>query len=394
MKRVEQERGASAGSVGNVGDTISAWLLGFERVMVGTAEEKRETRAELESHLRDRARDLMLAGLNADEAARRAIDELGEAAEIAASYRATRVESQRRKVMQVAAIGLAAGAAVVSVAAMFQGARATPTMASPVMAEPAMVASSAVASVEQADPTLTRTTIEVEKSSELMAGDAVSLRLVKLDGETVALRASKVEMAIAASVPLTLEDYRAPLEESELLAKTTVTGKVEGARVIDALRAIADGSGGKIRVSLERVESMTECGVENLIGNRAWKGVALVQVMQELSEGLPECGRIVARDRGEYLEVGPARLFDARETRFVAYRVEGVLGRAFSYEADETKRAELLRGTLSAMVYRDDWADNGGSIGEMHYAGGSLFVKAPERHQHMVAWVLRKLSAE
>ena len=103
MKRVEQERGAS---VGSVGDTISAWLLGFERVMVGTNDEKRETRAELESHLRDRSRDLMLAGLNADEAARRAIDELGEAAEIAASYRATRVDSQRRKVMQVAAIGL------------------------------------------------------------------------------------------------------------------------------------------------------------------------------------------------------------------------------------------------------------------------------------------------
>ena len=69
MKRVEQEREAGAGSVGSVGDTISAWLLGFERVMVGTNDEKRETRAELESHLRDRARDLMLAGLNADESA-------------------------------------------------------------------------------------------------------------------------------------------------------------------------------------------------------------------------------------------------------------------------------------------------------------------------------------
>lgn len=394
MKRVEETREVRAE---HATDTISAWLLGFERVMVGTKDEKRETRAELESHLRDRARDLMLAGLNADEAARRAIDELGEAAEIAGSYRATRVETQRRKAMQVAAIGLAAGAAVVSVAAMFQGAGARPMVPEQKVSQTEllpMVRPTVVVSSSNELTSANVATIEVAEPNALATGDAVSLRLAKTQDGSVVLRAAKFEVKSGPTEPLALEDYEAPIVESELLSKTTVTVKWQGARVVDALKAIAESSGGKVRVPWERVSAMTDLGVENLIESRDWKNAALEQVLEELNEGLPESGRIVVRDRGEYLEMGPERTFDARETRFVAYRVAGVLEKAYACEAAESDRASALKQTLTAMVYRDDWVDNGGNIAEMHYAGGTLFVKAPERHHHMVAWILRKLSAE
>lgn len=366
MKRGSTGEVVEARDLGD-GDTMSSWLAGFERMLPGTAREKRETRAELESHLRDRSRDLMLAGLDADEAARRAIGELGEATEIAASYRATRVETQRRQAMQVAGIGLAAGAVVVSVAALFQGASARQT-AQPEMLR--LVTPTVVVGEGGVAPA------SGEKAVATRTGQ--TLRVVEVAGVEDPVKAKPVE----------LEQYHEPVPDSEAFAKARVTAKLHQVELGTALQAIAEMSKGKIVAQLDALEA------GDATVTAEWDGVPLIEVLKQVNVGLAEANRIGVRERDGVLVIAPERVFDAAETSLVAYRVSGVLQKAYGCVSDDGKRAELLEQTLAGMVYRDDWVDHGGTAAEMHYAGGILFVKAPERHHHMVAWILKKLETE
>lgn len=417
------EASSAAGAPGG-SDTIAAWLDGFSRMMVASEAEKRETRAELESHLRDRSRDLMLAGLNADEAARRAIEELGGAAEIAASYRATRVETQRRQAMQVAGIGLAAGAAVVSIAALFQGAVGRASAPAPSASGPVATARErvdpprftgqlaeievvqpALANPAMADPVMVE--VELVEPSELVVDRTYVVEFVKSDSGGLALREIKPVAAVEAQTvgataaagafganPVELEQYYEPMETTEIMLNTKITANLAGATLAEALEAIAAGSGGKVRVPSDRVQATMEPAMDQVSITREWKDATMWLVLNELNEGLPDSCRVEARDEGQYVELATARVFDARTMGLVAYRVSGVMAKAFAGEVEEEKKAEKLVQTLTNLVYKDDWIDNGGSIGEMRYAGGMLFVKAPERHQHKVAWILRKLETE
>lgn len=102
-------------------DPVGAWLdvlMGLVRL--GSAE-KRAIRDELDSHLRDRVRDLMLTGLREQIATREAIGELGDAAELAARYaRASRSPARRRIAMNMGLFGMAGAALVTSFVAMQQ----------------------------------------------------------------------------------------------------------------------------------------------------------------------------------------------------------------------------------------------------------------------------------
>lgn len=102
-------------------DPVGAWLdvlMGLVRL--GSAE-KRAIRDELDSHLRDRVRDLMLTGLHEPVATREAIAELGDAAELAARYaRASKSPARRRIAMNLGLFGMAGAALVTSFVAMRQ----------------------------------------------------------------------------------------------------------------------------------------------------------------------------------------------------------------------------------------------------------------------------------
>ncbi|MBX3361842.1 MAG: hypothetical protein KF912_09530 [Phycisphaeraceae bacterium] len=102
-------------------DPVGAWLdvlMGLVRL--GSAE-KRAIRDELDSHLRDRVRDLMLTGLHEANATREAIAELGDAAELAARYaRASKSPARRRIAMNLGLFGMAGAALVTSFVAMQQ----------------------------------------------------------------------------------------------------------------------------------------------------------------------------------------------------------------------------------------------------------------------------------
>lgn len=101
-------------------DPVGAWLDLLERLMRLPAGEAAEVRAELESHLRERARDLMVEGVPEPDAVGRAVAEAGEAAEVARAYRAARHSGRRRMLMNLSMLGVAGSALVVSAVALLR----------------------------------------------------------------------------------------------------------------------------------------------------------------------------------------------------------------------------------------------------------------------------------
>ncbi len=88
--------------------SIESWLSLFSRLLRLPDANKKAIVDELDQHLRERVRDLMLGGQSETDALRLAIDELGGAAELAERFRAASRPRQRRFLMNAALIGAGA----------------------------------------------------------------------------------------------------------------------------------------------------------------------------------------------------------------------------------------------------------------------------------------------
>lgn len=95
-------------------DAVGVWLDGLVRVMRLPAREAGEIREELDAHVRERVRDLMLAGQSEASAIHHAIGELGDAALLAQRFHAVSSTTKRRSIMTFAALGIAVGALALS----------------------------------------------------------------------------------------------------------------------------------------------------------------------------------------------------------------------------------------------------------------------------------------
>ncbi|MBC7833926.1 MAG: hypothetical protein H7Y88_02360 [Phycisphaerales bacterium] len=99
---------------------VQAWMTVMTKFLRGPQRDKLAIREELESHLEERVRDLMVGGQSETVAARTAIAELGEAAEVARRFEDARTQPRRRLAMNLGLIGLAGGAMIMSLVAMTQ----------------------------------------------------------------------------------------------------------------------------------------------------------------------------------------------------------------------------------------------------------------------------------
>ncbi len=99
------------------GTSIESWLVVFGRLLQLPDATKQAIRDELDQHLRERIRDLVLAGTNETEALRLAIDELGSAADLAQRFKTANRPNRRRLIMHATIIGI--GAASLVTAGMF-----------------------------------------------------------------------------------------------------------------------------------------------------------------------------------------------------------------------------------------------------------------------------------
>ncbi|MBK9188024.1 MAG: hypothetical protein IPM33_03615 [Phycisphaerales bacterium] len=388
------------------GDTIAAWLDGCERMLPGSPRERRETRAELDTHLRDRARDLMLAGMNADEAARRAIDELGEASEIAASFRATRADTHRRRIMHGTGIGLAAGAAVVSIAALFQGAAtgkpgaetpplANPTAAKPTLADPllgevvrlnprqiAVIESDADGTppaLEVTTPALERMGLSLVRMNEA-AIDTRDATVYTIESEAPALRPPSVSTYMGDDAPSALAPFR-------------MTANFDNTPVKEVFEAMAKASGKGVVVSWAQMDASHAQELSQARLTFAGTDVAMDDVLTQVNLSIEQpVAPLVARPGpGDTIEIVTQDAVDRREVRLTAYDVADLLETSFTGDRSEVSRAARLQQTITQIVHPHDWHENGGNLAQMHYAGGVLFVNAPARHHAKVEWILSRI---
>ncbi|MFO0836255.1 MAG: permease prefix domain 1-containing protein [Phycisphaerales bacterium] len=100
--------------------SIAAWLHALARRMNVPASERRAVCDELDAHLRQRVQELMLCGLSEAKATADAIEELGDADELAGRYTQAYSHPRRRRIMQIGLLGIA-GAAVVTAIVTFNG---------------------------------------------------------------------------------------------------------------------------------------------------------------------------------------------------------------------------------------------------------------------------------
>ncbi|MCC6970738.1 MAG: hypothetical protein IT434_11005 [Phycisphaerales bacterium] len=100
--------------------SIAAWLHALSRRMNVPASERQAVCDELDAHLCQRVQELMLCGLSEAKATADAIEELGEADELAGRYTQAYSHPRRRRIMQIGMLGIA-GAAVVTAIVTFNG---------------------------------------------------------------------------------------------------------------------------------------------------------------------------------------------------------------------------------------------------------------------------------
>jgi len=89
-------------------DSIDAWLAVLVRLLHVAPCQREAIRDEIETHLRERVRDLMIAGSVEHDAIRTAISELGEVADLANRFSHVSKLRIRRTIMNIAVLGVGA----------------------------------------------------------------------------------------------------------------------------------------------------------------------------------------------------------------------------------------------------------------------------------------------
>ncbi|MEE8458549.1 MAG: permease prefix domain 1-containing protein, partial [Phycisphaerales bacterium] len=93
-------------------ESIESWLAVFGRLLQMPDETRQAIRDELDQHLHERVRDLVLTGKNESDALRIAIEELGSAAELARRFQTASRPNPWRLIMYITVIGISAASLV------------------------------------------------------------------------------------------------------------------------------------------------------------------------------------------------------------------------------------------------------------------------------------------
>ncbi len=336
LRRASQVNPDSLGD----GDAIGAWLARVATLVGGPARRRDEIHDELESHLRERARDLMVSGLDEAQAVSRAIGELGDAAELASRYR-NLSSGRRRLAMNVLFLGVTAAAVAGGVALW------SPRAACPPETQPAPV------------------------------GDIPLAYQIRLDRAALQPQI-RLEPSVFRPLMLELALQRAMI--GEISAQDT---PLEG-----VLGMVAEASGARLFVrwgSLDRagVERNTPINVSVPAGDIS----AAFEAINEAIDPAREPGQraIEYRLADGVLEVATTEYFDRRDAQLVRYEIGDLL--------DQGVEAESIIGLLADFVEPERWTQNGGIAASQRIVGRSMFVKAPARMHTGVEWMLKELRA-
>lgn len=373
--RQEDAPATSEGSPSGPAPSIAGWLG-----VLGTMLPRRQAaaiREELESHLQERVRDLMVGGLAEAEATRRAIAELGEAAELASKYRALSVEPQRRLVMYGLIFAVAGAGLALGVAAVSGGGR-------------------------QAILDLTKTPAPTGSDIRLSmqpGPDGTMEFVVRPPGAGVA----RTELPILQDLPIlagatkrgSMRVYEVQPAASELDA---LRAEVDFDRtpVADVLKFIGERAGMPVQANWSR---LADLGLEpkspvTLKAKSAGMGVILRAINEAIASTSKDDG-VDWRAANGVIEVATRSYFDRREVKLVIYELEGIIAaRHDTYGEERVKVMEEVIQLIQGFVFPSGWQNNGGDLAKLTVVGDRMFVEAPIRFQTQIRWMLDQLPAK
>lgn len=334
-------------------DSVSAWLDVMVSMLRLPPAERGEVREELESHLRDRVRDLMLGGLDSEEAMARAVGELGDAADLAERFGAVRRDQRRRSVMNVLGLGVAAGAAVVSIAALVN---------------------SGVGGAGVGGPGPASTTPAIAANED----DPAALRR-KVAEQAATIAALERQLA-ETKIRVSNEPFPARGMERDPIASLEVALEaVQGKPVMEALGLVAAQAGLKLEVlepfpqdmviAIPGVDGPTVSG-ESVVRAVSWEGTKL--------RSFPAITYRVAGDR---LQLASDEYFNAREITTRSYSAGGLIG------LDAASRRALADALLSITC-------SGPSLNpRINVIGTTVFATGDDTLHAQVRWVLEQAQA-
>jgi hypothetical protein len=310
---------------------IDAWLNAFARLLNLPAERRREIVAELEAHLTERVRDLMIDGHAEAPATQQAIRELGDAAVIASRFHKAERTHPRRWIMNTLILSVSAAAISLSTLALRQAAVAPPSHAPnspPAQSSTLSAQSTTPESLSSLNPDFATTTTAPEPTLTVRAGE-------------------------------TAAEFFDDFAKSFGVAPLVRWDQLESAKVQrDA--AIPVGC------ALPRPE--------------AWKFV------QDQLTGSFELGW---RLRADQIEISVQSELDRREIELVSYDLTSVIN---EYPPNET--SVIIQNTMELInqtIEPEYWRNNGGDLASIHRVGRKVFVRAPKRVHEGVRWILAEL---
>jgi len=117
-------------------DSIDTWLAVLMRLLHVSSSQREAIRDEIETHLRERVRDLMIGGAAEHDAIRTAISELGEVADLARRFSHASKLRIRRTIMNIAVLGVGA-VSIATATIMFNGQQQPPSRLAVFESQPA-----------------------------------------------------------------------------------------------------------------------------------------------------------------------------------------------------------------------------------------------------------------
>ncbi|MCC6320053.1 MAG: hypothetical protein IT438_01285 [Phycisphaerales bacterium] len=342
-------------------DRIEAWLDTLSAMLRAPEREKAEIREELESHLRERMRDLTLEGVEEQQAALRAIDELGEVARLAERFRRARTPSNRRLTMNIAILSLAGAAAVASSVSLLSGNPPRAETRSPEEMRLAQALESEKAKSEAVTEFLTYA-LKAEPAGEA-AVDLAFSTLHELLSRTVATRAAAGGQPGSGEEPVAVDFNQTPLEE--------------------VLATFEKAVGHPAFIHWKDLEERgIERGTQVTLKAPAARHDVIRRLLNE-SLGLSGSNRLAARVDGEMVEIATQGYWDRLDSAMEVFDLGDVA-------MDEDARTQIVQLVMST-VEPDGWRENGGDVGSIHIVGSKVFVKTAKRLMPEVRWIMDRL---
>jgi hypothetical protein len=377
---------------GSGGDThlhsITSWLDLLTSLLDVPDAERRAVRDELESHLRDRVRDLIVGGCTEAEASARAISELGDAAALARRFKDAIEPSKRRLIMNVAAISIAGAAILFSGIAVFST-RATapcpPGETQPEAARQEVLLQAIRARAMQADPF----------PSVQLAGEFIAPRMIDWSahpGEHPAIRFERPLLAAAgiATAPASIQSnsYEPPADESlERLreVRVTLTGQPPWQMFFDAV-----GQAAKLR-PVPQWDRLEQRGVKRDGAIRVGADISAAAVLAEENMDLPD--GVAAHIEDDRIIFAPQSVFDRQDQQLVVYDLAALIERQQMVISKEAAQIiDEISDLITHLVEPEQWRSSGGDRASMHRFDAKLFVQAPRRFHNKIQWIIQQLS--